>query len=148
MTNGLGSGRISKFVHRKNGGNSCGAAVEDSPRREPWECGLEIGKPQRGARKCSGGVLSPLRGSFFLIPLSHGLRRGLPSAATPWLKDRSKFEMRPNQTSNASNGQRGQNNPSNRFNDSFQIAFRVNPDCLPHKLRELRMVLLESVAQF
>jgi hypothetical protein len=89
------SGRISKFVHRKNGGNSCGAALEDSPRRKPWECGLEIAKPRRGERKCSGGVLSPLRGLFSSSLLSHGLRRGLPSAATPWLKYLSNFEVRP-----------------------------------------------------
>ena len=58
-------GRISIFEQDEKDGISCGAAIEGSPRREPWE-------PVRGNWQAPGGatekssmrVLSPLRGSF------------------------------------------------------------------------------------
>src|SRR6266498_3497444 len=66
---------------------SCGAAPESSPRREPW--GLAWKGKSRGAAKESLAVrLSPLPGLRIQCATSHGLRRGLLSDATPWLKAR------------------------------------------------------------
>src|SRR5437868_3179052 len=82
--------RISKFQRYF----SHGGAADGSPRREPWERWEQDNEPRSGERKCFDRVLSPLRGSLSCSHLSHGSRRGLPSAAPPWLKYRWNFEMR------------------------------------------------------
>jgi hypothetical protein len=84
-----------QLLNAKERRKSCGAALEDSPRREPWESHAEIYKLRRSERKPSFRVLSPLRSSFLLSLHSHGSRRGLPSAATPWLKHLANSEMWP-----------------------------------------------------
>ena len=84
--------------------NGCGAASEDSPRREPWGTCWKISKPRQGDKRHSPGrgerrswVAGFFRRCAALarFPAAHGLRRGLPSIATPWLGTRAKIDMRP-----------------------------------------------------
>ncbi len=71
---------------RNKHGNSCGAAADGSPRREPWETRGGMAEPRKGRKRyCYTNLLSPLRGSISLLSSSHGSRRGLSSFATPWL---------------------------------------------------------------
>src|SRR5439155_13192982 len=74
---------------------SCGAASESSPRREPW--GREWCPPRAAERRknrSSRLLLSPLPGLRIHYALSHGLRRGLLSDATPWLPCRRVFLLK------------------------------------------------------
>ncbi len=67
---------------------SCGAATESSPRREPWVNRPRQTKPRQGRQNPSclaPSPLSPLPGLSSVSYRPHGSRRGLLSAATPWL---------------------------------------------------------------
>ena len=56
----------------------------------------EIFKPRRGERKILVPIFFRRFAALFHDAIhSHGSRRGLPSATTPWLKHRSMIEMRP-----------------------------------------------------
>jgi hypothetical protein len=50
--------------------NSCGAALDDSPRRKPWEPRGKLQAPEGAKEKTLSPVLSPLRGFLhdYLIP--------------------------------------------------------------------------------
>ena len=74
--------------------DSCGAASEDSPRREPCGTRWKIHKPRQGRKNNVGrGILPPRRSSCPAFT-SHSLRHGLRSIATPWLANREQVGIR------------------------------------------------------
>src|ERR1043166_1203520 len=87
----LGFGRAWARLHllklRQELENGCGAAAEDSPRREPWGTDWETSKPWAGGAKEKWWGAQFFRRSAALAQITAqiGLRRGLPSIATPWL---------------------------------------------------------------
>lgn len=62
-------------------------------RREPWVGRQKAASPDRGERNPLVNVCRPLRGLGWNL-LSHGSRRGLPSAAAPQLEEKMHIPRR------------------------------------------------------
>ncbi len=89
-------GRVSKFGHREKSGEIAAEQRQKiahgvSRGKRVWKWTSPGGAKEDSPRQCSFAALR----LGFLAFHSHGLRRGLPSTATPWLKYFSNFEMRP-----------------------------------------------------